>query len=127
MSRDPAQVRTQSVVHVERGGQGEIHGALQLLQGTYPLGWDPLRTAAQTRDQGRPVFETQTAFDTFVNAGWELGAQATAAAQASGQGGWAAGAASISRGVWLYQLTDNGLALELTAKGTKYYKDEELN
>jgi len=27
----------------------------------------------------------------------------------------------------MYQLTDKGLALELTAKGTKYYKDSDLN
>jgi hypothetical protein len=25
------------------------------------------------------------------------------------------------------QVTDDGLALELTAKGTKYYKDDALN
>ena len=25
------------------------------------------------------------------------------------------------------QLTDNGLAAEITAKGTKYYKDDDLN
>jgi lipid-binding SYLF domain-containing protein len=73
------------------------------------------------------VFETPTAFDNFVNSGWELGAQTTAAAQLSGQGAWATGAMSISPGVWLYQLTDDGLALELTAKGTKYYKDDKLN
>ena len=73
------------------------------------------------------VFETQSAFDNFVNSGWELGGQATAAAQMSGQGAWAAGAMSVSPGIWLYQLTDNGLALELTAKGTKYYKDGALN
>ena len=73
------------------------------------------------------VFETQSAFDKFVNSGWELGGQATAAAQVSGQGAWAAGAMSVSPGVWVYQLTDNGLALELTAKGTKYYKDDALN
>ena len=30
-------------------------------------------------------------------------------------------------GVWMYQLTDKGLALELTGKGTKYYKDDDLN
>jgi hypothetical protein len=34
---------------------------------------------------------------------------------------------SIKPGVWLYQLTDDGLALELTAKGTKYYRDDTLN
>jgi lipid-binding SYLF domain-containing protein len=73
------------------------------------------------------IFETPAAFDRFVNAGWELGAQATAAAQLGGQGAWAAGAMPISQGVWLYQLTDDGLALELTAKGTKYYKDDKLN
>ena len=73
------------------------------------------------------VFETPAAFDRFVNSGWELGAQATAAAQLGGQGAWAAGAMPISQGVWLYQLTDDGLALELTAKGTKYYKDDKLN
>jgi hypothetical protein len=38
-----------------------------------------------------------------------------------------AGAVSVMPGVWLYQLTDDGLALELTAKGTKYYKDDALN
>jgi hypothetical protein len=29
--------------------------------------------------------------------------------------------------VWIYEVTDKGLALELTAKGTKYYKDADLN
>jgi lipid-binding SYLF domain-containing protein len=73
------------------------------------------------------VFENKTALDSFVNSGWEFSGQATAAAQASGQGGAFAGAMSISPGIWLYQLTDDGLALELTAKGTKYYKDGKLN
>jgi len=73
------------------------------------------------------VFENQSGLDSFVNSGWEFGGQATASAQASGQGGAFAGAMSISPGIWLYQLTDDGLALELTAKGTKYYKDGKLN
>jgi lipid-binding SYLF domain-containing protein len=73
------------------------------------------------------VFDTPAAFDNFVNKGWEMGGQATAAAQYGGQGTATAGAMPVSAGVWLYQLTDDGLALELTAKGTKYYRDEELN
>ncbi len=73
------------------------------------------------------VFDTQAAFDNFVSSGWELGGQATAAAQKDGQGAATAGAMPVSPGVWLYQITDDGLALELTAKGTKYYKDDELN
>jgi lipid-binding SYLF domain-containing protein len=73
------------------------------------------------------VFDTPAAFDNFVNKGWELGGQATAAAQKDGQGTALAGAMPVSPGVWLFQLTGDGVALELTAKGTKYYKDEELN
>ena len=73
------------------------------------------------------VFEKERDLNSFINSGWEIGGQATAAAQLSQQGVAFAGAMSISPGVWLYQLTDDGLALELTAKGTKYYKDDELN
>lgn len=72
------------------------------------------------------VFENQSVLSSFINSGWEFGGQATAAAQASGYGGAFAGAMSVSPGVWLYQLTDDGLALELTVKGTKYYKDGDL-
>jgi len=35
------------------------------------------------------------------------------------------GAASVSEGLWVYQLTDKGLALEITAKRTKYSKDDD--
>jgi lipid-binding SYLF domain-containing protein len=73
------------------------------------------------------VFETQAAFDQFVNSGWELGAQATAAAASKGEGAAVEGALSVSRGVWLYQMTETGVALELMAKGTKYFKDADLN
>ncbi len=73
------------------------------------------------------VFETQAAFDQFVNSGWELGAQATAAAASKGEGAAVEGALSVSRGVWLYQMTETGAALELMARGTKYFKDSDLN
>ena len=74
------------------------------------------------------VFENQKAFDSFVNSGWEFGGQTSAAAKTSPEkGGSMEGAASVSEGVWMYQLTDKGLALEITAKGTKYSKDDDLN
>jgi lipid-binding SYLF domain-containing protein len=74
------------------------------------------------------VFENQKAFDGFVNSGWEFGGQTSAAAKTSPEkGGSMAGAATVSEGVWMYQLTDKGLALELTGKGTKYSKDDDLN
>jgi lipid-binding SYLF domain-containing protein len=73
------------------------------------------------------VFEKQKDLDNFINSGWELGGQASAAAQTGDIGASFAGAMSVSPGVWLYQLTDDGLAAELTAKGTKYYQNEDLN
>jgi lipid-binding SYLF domain-containing protein len=73
------------------------------------------------------VFETEKALNDFINSGWEFGGQATAAAKAGDKGGAYQGALSVSPGVWLYQITDKGLALELTAKGTKYYKNKDLN
>jgi lipid-binding SYLF domain-containing protein len=74
------------------------------------------------------VFDNQKAFDDFVNSGWEFGGQASAAAKTSpDKGGSMEGATSVSDGVWMYQLTDKGLALELTGKGTKYSKDKDLN
>jgi lipid-binding SYLF domain-containing protein len=73
------------------------------------------------------VFANQQALDAFINSGWEFGGQATVAAQYQGEGAAVQGAVPVSPGVWLYQLTDDGLALELTVKGTKYYKDDDLN
>jgi len=73
------------------------------------------------------VFQTQESYDAFINSGWEFGGQATAAAKAGDEGGSVQGAVSVSPGVWLYQMTKNGLALDLTVKGTKYYKDSDLN
>ena len=73
------------------------------------------------------IFETESALKEFVNSGWEFGGQATAAASYDNKGGAYQGAVSVMPGVWMYQLTDEGLALELTGKGTKYYKNDELN
>jgi lipid-binding SYLF domain-containing protein len=73
------------------------------------------------------VFETEQALNNFVNSGWEIGAQATASAKAGDKGAAYQGAVSVSPGVWLYQVSGDSLALELTAKGTKYYKDTDLN
>lgn len=73
------------------------------------------------------VFETEKVFDSFVNSGWEFGGQSTVAAKAGNKGAGFAGAASVSDGVWMYQLTDKGLAAEITLKSSKYYKDDDLN
>ena len=73
------------------------------------------------------VFKNESDFKEFVDTGVELGAQYSASAKSGKEGAGLEGALTIRPGVWLYQLTDTGLALELTVKGTKYYRDKDLN
>ncbi len=73
------------------------------------------------------VFENRKDLADFINSGWEFGGQTSASAKLGDEGGAFAEAMSVSPGIWLYQLTDDGLALELTGKGTKFYKDDDLN
>lgn len=73
------------------------------------------------------AFETVEALSDFLNSGWSGSGQADAAAKASESGGAYSGAAMVEPGVWVYQITKKGLALQLTLQGTKYYKDDDLN
>ena len=73
------------------------------------------------------VFATADKLESFINSGWEASAQADAAAKAGDKGGALAGAVTVAPGVTLYQITENGLALQATIQGTKYFKDDDLN
>jgi lipid-binding SYLF domain-containing protein len=73
------------------------------------------------------LFQTESALRAFVDEGWEFSGQGTLAAAASDEGGSLAGAVSVSPGVFVYQITDTGLAATLTVAGTKFFKDDELN
>ena len=73
------------------------------------------------------VFETPDALNRFIDSGWDASGQADAAAKAGKTGGAYSGATSVAPGVWVYQITKNGLALQATLQGTKYYKNDDLN
>jgi lipid-binding SYLF domain-containing protein len=73
------------------------------------------------------VFENDKAFAQFLDSGWSGSAQTDAAAKAGEKGASYSGAVEVAPGVWVYQITKNGLALQLTLQGTKYYKDDDLN
>ncbi len=73
------------------------------------------------------VFETEKALAQFLDSGWSGSGQADAAAKAGDKGGAYSGAMEVAPGVWIYQITKNGLALQLTLQGTKYYKNDDLN
>ena len=73
------------------------------------------------------AFETEKALAQFLDSGWSGSGQADAAAKAGDKGGAYSGAMEVAPGVWVYQITKKGLALQLTLQGTKYYKDDGLN
>ena len=72
------------------------------------------------------VFETPGAFNTFVNSGWEAGANAMIAAKSNAAGGALAGAITVSDGVYMYQITQKGLMVGVSITGARYYKDKDL-
>lgn len=75
------------------------------------------------------IFTDKDVMRRFIDSGWEFGASADAAAKTGKQGGAAdAGVSSSSvQGMEIYQITKDGLALQATAQGTKYWRDEKLN
>ena len=72
------------------------------------------------------VFHTKAALDRFINDGWAFGGQMDAAAKAQEKGDAVGGELTIDN-ITIYQLTETGLALQATIKGTKFWRDDSLN
>lgn len=73
------------------------------------------------------VFRTKAKLDAFVEKGWDFSGQVDAAAKSDKKGGAIAAAETAIPDVEIYQITKNGLALQATLQGTKYWKDKDLN
>ncbi|MBK8537183.1 MAG: hypothetical protein IPL59_20030 [Candidatus Competibacteraceae bacterium] len=73
------------------------------------------------------VFETQQSLDQFMNSGWEFGANAMASAKTSTQQMGNQLGVSVSPGVLMYQLSDQGAIVGVSITGAKYYPDQNLN
>ena len=72
------------------------------------------------------VFHNNEALDRFMDVGISVGGQADASAQAGDLGGSVSGEAILDN-ITVYQLTQSGLALQATIKGTRYWQDADLN
>jgi lipid-binding SYLF domain-containing protein len=72
------------------------------------------------------VFHNPEAMYRFIEQGWIFGAQADATAKA-GKNGAALSGEITSDQITIYQLTEVGLALQATLKGTKFWKADSLN
>lgn len=73
------------------------------------------------------IFHNQKTLNQFVNEGWNIGGHVDAAAKAGDKGAAVGGEALASGNMTIYQITKTGLALQATLKGTRYWKDPELN
>jgi len=72
------------------------------------------------------IFHSRDALTQFIEHGWAFGVNADAAAKASEKGAAVGGEATFDN-ITVYQLTESGLALQATVKGTKFWQDSELN
>lgn len=73
------------------------------------------------------IFSDNEKLTAFIEKGWDFSGQADAAAKSDNKGAALAGAGTVIPGVEIYQITKNGLALQATLQGTKYWKDKDLN
>ena len=73
------------------------------------------------------LLNTPDAWENFIVGKTRFGASAEASADDGYSGGTIEGAEYVAPGVWVFQTTTKGLALEATLKGTKIYKDKKLN
>ena len=73
------------------------------------------------------LINTRDAWDNFIIGKTRFGASAEASADDGVNGGTIEGAEYVAPGVWVFQMTTKGLALDATLKGTKIYKDKKLN
>ena len=77
--------------------------------------------------RGVIIFRKREDMDKFVEKGWAFGGQADAAFKSGDKGGAYSAAKSVDMDIITYQLTENGVALQATLQGTKYWKHKDLN
>ncbi|MDQ7060498.1 MAG: hypothetical protein Q9M43_04980 [Sulfurimonas sp.] len=73
------------------------------------------------------IFDNKKDFDDFVDNGYEANAQADATIKAEEDGDSINEAITLKEGMKLYKLTQNGMAMQITIQGSKYWKDKTLN
>ena len=72
------------------------------------------------------IFHKQSAINYFIEHGWTAGGNADATAKAGSKGASVEGEGYLGD-VTVYTMTESGLALQATVKGTKFWVDDELN
>lgn len=73
------------------------------------------------------VIGTEKAWNAFISGDIKFASSAEASASDGQAGGAIEGASIAANGIWVYQITKKGLALDASIKGTKIYADKKLN
>ena len=73
------------------------------------------------------VIATEEAWKSFISGDIKFASSAEASASDGVTGDSMAGASIAGKGIWVYQITKKGLALEASIKGTKIYPYKKLN
>ena len=109
------------------GGIGVVHSNANNADTYMRMGEVGIGIGAGVKDfRAVFVFHNAQALERFMDVGISVGGQADAAAKA-GDLGAAVGGEAIVDNVTVYQLTQSGLALQATVKGTRYWQDADLN
>ena len=108
------------------GGHGLVHNTSTGVDTYMNMGEIGIGLGAGVKDYRVVfVFHDAETMNDFITSGWEFGGHADAAAKAGDKGAAASAEALLDR-VTVYQLTESGLALQATVKGTKYWVDNDL-
>lgn len=109
------------------GGRGVVHDASNKRDTFMKMGEVGVGLGLGVKDfRAVFVFHNAETMKSFVDSGWEFGANADAAAKVGETGGAVGGEVAVG-GITVYQLTESGVALQASVKGTKYWKDDDLN
>ncbi len=109
------------------GGRGVVHDASTRNDTFMKMGEVGVGLGLGVKDfRAVFVFHNAETMKNFVESGWEFGANADAAAKVGETGGAVGGEVAVG-GITVYQLTESGVALQASVKGTKYWKDGDLN
>lgn len=73
------------------------------------------------------VFHDHDIFRNFVKTGLDLSGHVDLAAKQGSKGGAVTDSGNVLKGVSIYQMTDTGLLAQIMLKGTKFWRDADLN
>jgi len=107
------------------GGQGIVHDNHSGIDTYMKMGTVGIGLGLGVKDfRAIFIFHDRKALKAFVSKGWDFSGEADAAARGGDKGGEGA---SFRKKVSVYQFTKNGLALQASLHGTKYWKNKKLN